>query len=145
ATPGSCAANYTVTRTWPARDACSNTSTASQTISVHDITAPVIAALPGPTTIDCPPTPRSSELTASDTCDPAPTLTFAEATTPGSCAGNYSVTRTWTARDACGNTSTASQTISVHDITAPVIAALPGPTTIDCPATPSFAAATASD
>ena len=66
-------------------------------------------------------------------------------TTPGDCAGEYSVTRTWTATDACGNTSTASQTINVIDVTAPVIAALPGPRTIECPATPVFATATATD
>src|SRR6266481_4142012 len=88
-------------------------------------------ALPGPTTIDCPATPVFAVATATDACDPSVTPTFTDVTTPGSCAGNYSVTRTWTATDACGNVSApASQTINVRDITAPVIAALPGPTTI---------------
>jgi hypothetical protein len=47
----------------------------------------------------------------------------ADVTTDGDCAGSYSVTRTWTATDSCGNSSTASQTINVQDKTAPVIAA----------------------
>ena len=144
-TPGACPGNYSVTRTWTATDDCGNTSTASQTINVQDITAPVIAALPAPTTIDCPATPSFAQAVATDTCDQSVTLTFKDVTTPGSCPGNYSVTRTWTATDDCGNASTASQTITVQDITAPVIAALPEPTTIDCPATPSFAQATATD
>jgi hypothetical protein len=71
-------------------------------------------------------------------------LTSADVTTNGSCAGSYSVTRTWTATDSC-NSSTASQTINVQDKTAPVIAALPATSTIDCPATPVFAVATATD
>ncbi|MBF6640195.1 hypothetical protein IVB69_01755, partial [Flavobacterium sp. J49] len=58
---------------------------------------------------------------------------------------SYSVTRTWTATDACGNASTATQTITVTDTTAPVFEALPAPSTISCPATPEFAQATATD
>src|SRR5439155_990113 len=141
-TPGSCPQNYSVTRTWTAVDACGNSSTASQTISVRDITAPVIAALPAASTIDCPATPSFATATATDTCDANPTLTFVD-TSSGSCPVVH--VRTWTATDACGNSSTASQTISVRDITAPVIAALPAASTIDCPATPSFATATATD
>jgi hypothetical protein len=80
--------------------------------------------------------------TATDACGSAFTLTSADVTTNGSCAGSYSVTRTWTATDSCGNSSTASQTINVQDITAPVIA-VPPTSTIDCPATPVFAVATA--
>ena len=121
-TPGACAGSYSVTRTWTATDACGNSSTASQTINVQDITAPVIAALPAPSTINCPATPVFAVATAVDACGSAFTLTSADVTTPGACAGSYSVTRTWTATDACGNSSTASQTINVQDITAPVIA-----------------------
>src|SRR6185436_18227616 len=110
---------------------------------VQDNTAPVIAALPAPSTINCPATPVFAVAAATDACGSAFTLTFADVKTDGACAGSYSVTRTWTARDACGNSSTASQTINVVDTTAPVIAALPAPSTINCPATPVFAVATA--
>src|SRR4029434_7933456 len=144
-TPGLCAGSYSVTRTWTATDACDNISTASQTINVQDITAPLIAALPAAITINCPATPVFAVATATDDCGSAFTLTSADVTTPGLCAGSYSVTRTWTATDACDNISTASQTINVQDITAPLIAALPAAITINCPATPVFAVATATD
>src|SRR5881628_3022541 len=144
-TAGSCPQNHDVTRTWTATDHCGNRSTASQTIHVVDSTAPVISALPGPSTIECPATPSFSTPTATDLCDPSPTLTFADVTTAGSCPQNHDVTRTWTATDHCGNRSTASQTIHVVDSTAPVISALPGPSTIECPATPSFSTPTATD
>ncbi len=144
-TPGNCPGNYSVTRTWTATDDCGNTATASQTIHVQDITKPVIDALPAPTTINCPATPVFAKATATDLCDAVVSLTSQDVTTPGNCPGNYSVTRTWTATDDCGNTATASQTIHVQDITKPVIDALPAPTTINCPATPAFAKATATD
>src|SRR5881392_3285047 len=144
-TPGSCPQNHDVTRTWTATDHCGNSSTASQVIHVLDTTAPVISTLPGPTTIQCPATPSFTTPTATDACDPSPTLTFADVTTPGSCAQNHDVTRTWTATDHCGNSSMASQVIHVVDTTAPVISSLPAPTTIQCPATPSFATPTATD
>src|SRR5204863_3611660 len=44
-----------------------------------------------------------------------------------------------------GNSSMASQVIHVVDTTAPVISTLPEPSTIQCPATPSFATPTATD
>ena len=144
-TNGDCANSYSVTRTWTATDACGNTSTASQTINVQDITAPVIDALPEVTTINCPDTPEFAVATATDECGSTFSLTSADVTTNGACAGSYSVTRTWTATDACGNTATASQTINVQDITAPVIEALPETSTINCPATPEFAVAKATD
>ncbi|MGH8247263.1 MAG: hypothetical protein ACREUU_12635, partial [Gammaproteobacteria bacterium] len=141
-TPG-CGGAYTRTKTWRAMDACGNMSGAvSQTITVEDNTAPVISALPGPSTIQCPATPGFATPTATDACGGTATLTFADVTTPGSCPQEYSVTRTWTATDPCGNSSTASQTITVEDNTAPVISTLPGPSTIECPATPDFATPT---
>src|SRR5437867_8715064 len=144
-TPGSCPQGYSVKRTWTATDPCGNTSTASQIITVEDNTAPVISALPAPTTIECPATPSFATPTATDACGGTVTLNFADETTPGSCPQKYSVKRTWTATDPCGNTSTASQTITVEDNTAPVLSSLPAPTTIECPATPSFTTPTATD
>src|SRR5436309_3327287 len=55
-------------------------------------------------------------------------------------------TRTWDAVDACGNhTTTVSQTITLIDTTPPTIGTPGAPATIDCTATPSFTAPTASD
>src|SRR5207247_4043237 len=122
-----------------------NTSTATQIINAHDTTAPTSASLPAPSTIKCPATPPFTTPTATDACDPAPSLTFADVTTPGTCPQAYSVTRTWTTKDCSGSTSTATQTINVQDTTAPVLSSLPAPSTIECPATPSFTTPTATD
>src|SRR6266498_3069410 len=74
-----------------------------------------------------------------------PRRTFADVTTAGPPPQNHDVTRTWTAIDHCGNSSTASQVIHVVDTTAPVFSTLPGPTTIQCPASPVFTTPTATD
>ncbi|WP_456237514.1 HYR-like domain-containing protein, partial [Flavobacterium facile] len=141
-----CPLKYSITRTWTAKDNCNNTSTASQTINVQDVTAPVIAPLPAISTINCPAVPSFATVTATDACGGPVTLTFEDVTTASTaCPLKYSITRTWTAKDNCNNTSTASQTINVQDVTAPVIAPLPAISTINCPAVPSFATATATD
>src|SRR6185436_5251669 len=124
-TAGTCPQSQVVTRTWTATDACNNSSTASQVINVIDTTAPVISALPAASTIQCPAAPGFATPTATDACDPAPSLTFADVITAGTCPQSQVVTRTWTATDACNNSSTASQVINVIDTTAPVISALP--------------------
>ncbi|MFB9090447.1 HYR-like domain-containing protein, partial [Flavobacterium paronense] len=144
-TNGTCSGSYSATRTWTAIDACGNIATATQTINVIDTVAPVISELPATSTISCPATPSFSTATATDACDDDVTLTFVDATTNGNCPSSYSVTRTWTATDDCGNSSTAIQTINVIDNVAPVISELPATSTISCPATPSFATATATD
>src|SRR5207247_9163643 len=93
---------YSVKRTWTAKDCAGNTSTTSQTINVEDTTAPVISAVPAPTTIQCPATPVFATPTATDACDPSPALTFADVTTARTCPHGYSVTPTWTAKDGTG-------------------------------------------
>src|SRR5206468_725349 len=144
-TAGNCTGKSDVTRTWTATDHCGNSSTASQTVHIVDTTAPVISGVGPAQTIQCPATPTFSSPTATDACDPKPTLTFADVTTPGSCPQAKDVTRTWTAKDPCGNTSTASQTVHVVDTTAPVISGVGAAQTIQCPATPSFSSPTATD
>src|SRR5204862_4542101 len=120
-TPRGWSSDVCSTGPWTAKDGCGNTSTASQTVHVVDTTPPVISDVGPAQTIQCPATPTFSNPTATDACDSKPTLTFADVTTPGNCAQAYNVTRTWTAKDACGNTSTASQTVHVVDPTPPVI------------------------
>jgi hypothetical protein len=100
--------------------------------------------LPGASTIDCPAVPSFAQATATDACDASVTLTFADVRTDGNCAGNYSVTRTWTATDDCGNSSQASQTINVQDITAPTLTS-PSGQTVACGTIPVFGTPTGSD
>ncbi|WP_396184175.1 hypothetical protein, partial [Flavobacterium sp.] len=144
-TDGECTGSYSITRTWTATDACGNSSSASQTINVEDTDAPIIAALPVISTISCPAVPQFDQATATDECNSDFTLTFEDVRTDGECTGSYSITRTWTATDTCGNSSSASQTINVEDTDAPIIAALPVISTISCPAVPQFVQATATD
>src|SRR5678816_3211137 len=139
--------SYTAARSWNAVDACGNTSvTRTQTITVEDTTAPEIGDAGGNATIQCPATPSFTAPTASDACGGSTVNYLGETTTAGTCANNYTAARSWNAVDACGNTSeTRTQTITVEDTTAPTISNAGSDATIECPATPSFTAPTASD
>jgi gliding motility-associated-like protein len=107
------------TVTWTVTDNAGNTATCTQKVTVVDVTAPIIATLPEPTTISCPAMPSFTQATATDNCSSPVSLTWNDITTAGACSSSYTVTRTWTAVDGAGNTATASQTISVEDTTAP--------------------------
>ncbi|MBA3283764.1 MAG: T9SS type A sorting domain-containing protein, partial [Nitrosopumilus sp.] len=136
--------SYSITRTWTATDACGNTSTAQQTITVEDNTTPIISGVGANLTLNCGPV-VFSQPTVADNCDPNPTLTFVTDTLSNSGANCYSVQRIWTATDACGNVTTAQQTITIEDNVAPVIAGVGQNQTIACPATPVFSTPTATD
>nr|WP_242133148.1 HYR domain-containing protein [Aestuariivivens marinum] len=60
------------------------------------------------------------------------TVTVADVISNQTCDNRYTITRTWTAEDVCGNSSSSSQTITVDDQTAPVITGTPGNTTVSC-------------
>ncbi|MCD0476610.1 SprB repeat-containing protein, partial [Flavobacterium sp. EDS] len=92
----------------------------SVTINSGDSTKPIVNPLPAVSTINCPQTPIFAVATASDNSGTVTSLTFVDVNTPGSCPGTYSITRTWTAKDACNNVSLpVSQTINIVDTTAP--------------------------
>ncbi|WP_442787989.1 HYR-like domain-containing protein, partial [Flavobacterium suncheonense] len=132
-TPGACANSYIVTRTWTFVDACGNTSSVSQTINVNDTIAPVIPEAPADVTVACgTEIPAMISLTATDNCQDPITVEGVDAITPGACANSYVVTRTWTFVDACGNTSSVSQTINVNDTIAPVVPEAPADVTVAC-------------
>jgi Bacterial Ig domain len=128
-TVGTCP--VTITRTWSATDACGNTGTDVQTISIVDNTAPTLSGVPANVTVQCTAVPAAATVTATDTCDPNPSVALNETTSAGSCAGNYTITRTWTATDSCGNSSSGSQVITVQDTVAPVITT-PADASVEC-------------
>jgi hypothetical protein len=144
-TDGACPNSYTLTRTWTATDACNNASSKTQTITVLDRTAPVLSAAPVDITVECDAVPIAATLTATDNCDAAPVVTYAQTRTDGTCANSYTLTRTWTATDACGNGSSKTQVITVLDRTAPVLSAAPANVTVECDAVPAPATLTATD
>ena len=109
--------NRSQTRTFTARDACLNTSTTSRTVRwISDNTPPVFTTTPASVDIACAdPIPTAATPTASDACG-TPTVTQTGSTdVTADCSTGFGrvVTRTWRARDACGNTATYTQTIRV--------------------------------
>src|SRR4029450_1234268 len=131
---GSCAKSQT--RTWTATDACGNTSSASRTVTWSQDNAPPTITATGTTfTPGCNPSSSAIDAalgsaTATDACGTV-TITSVDGSVSGSCA--KSQTRTWTATDGCGNTATASRTItwSATSIT-PVITATGTTLTLGC-------------
>ncbi len=110
---------YTITNTWTATDAANNTATASQVIMVRDVTAPVLSAAPANVTVTQTGSTTPVTLTATDNCA-IPTVTVATTVSSTGRPACYSVyenrVNTWTATDACGNTSTAKQIVTVADL-----------------------------
>ncbi|HHS95912.1 MAG TPA: hypothetical protein ENJ45_04915, partial [Phaeodactylibacter sp.] len=62
----------------------------------------------------------------------AATVVLNEVTTPGACAGEYTIVRTWTATDACGSTAQYTQTVNVEDNTPPTFINPPADMVVDC-------------
>ncbi|MEZ4897759.1 MAG: hypothetical protein R2806_13030 [Saprospiraceae bacterium] len=109
------------TRTWTATDECGNTSApVSQTVTVIDTEAPVLSQ-PEDKTVACDDNWTWDTPTVTDNCeegiDPVASTPERE-----DLACGYTLTRTWTATDECGNTSApVSQTVTVIDTEAPVL------------------------
>ncbi|MHC4445123.1 MAG: HYR-like domain-containing protein, partial [Planctomycetota bacterium] len=117
-TPGSCPQEKTITRKWTAKDACGNSSSEDQIITVIDTIAPVLSEHPSDATVECDAVPAAPKVTATDNCDTDVPVLFDEKST-GACP--EIITRTWTATDDCGNSVSHTQTLTVVDTTAPVL------------------------
>jgi gliding motility-associated-like protein len=141
-----CPGSYTMNVIWRATDDCGNSSTATQTILVRDTEGPVFTLVPPADTFRCdtfvlPPFPvMGVDITATDNCSQAMSITSQDVSqqdpNPAVCGHyTYNIIRTFTATDACGNTSTATQIISVIDNLGPEPGGLLD-TTIVCEAMP---------
>jgi len=120
-----------ITRTYRAFDVCGNSADCIQTITVDDQEPPVFSGCPTDVTVECGNIPEVPVVTATDNCDGDVTVDFSEGVIPGPCAYTYTLVRTWTATDACGNIATCQQNISIEDIIAPQITC-PADVTVEC-------------
>ena len=142
--PGS-SCNNIITRTYRATDVCGNFTECVQIFTINDTTAPVLSGVPANTTVQCSAIPAAATVTATDNCGGSITVNFSETQTAGACPNSYTITRTWSATDACGNNVSASQTINVQDTVGPVLSGVPANTTAECGSVPAAATVTASD
>jgi hypothetical protein len=141
--PAGSGCSSSIIRTWIAEDECGNRSYCTQTITITDTQAPVLSGTPSATiTAECDNVPAAATVTVTDNCDPSVSVVFSETTTTGNCVGNYTITRTWTATDACGNVASFIQNVNVVDTTAPVFDAFPIYITAQCDETTPLPTAT---
>ena len=122
--PGECPQDWTVIRTFAASDACGNEATAQQTMTISDTQAPTMDNLPADIVLACGEDLPDHAVTAFDACGQV-TLTEAVDTLLIDCPGSFTLIRTFTATDDCGNSTEAQQNIQVIDTIPPVVDVLP--------------------
>ncbi len=115
--PSSCG-GYRVTRTWTARDGCGNVAQGVQRIIFEDNEPPVLN-VPEDVAIPCGDEIPDPTYSVTDACSDV-FVDFDESIS-GDPDCEHQITRTWTARDGCGNKVTKTQVIDVFDDQAPVI------------------------
>lgn len=109
---GVCAGTYNIIRRWTATDACGNKATAQQTISINDIKAPKITKKPQDITIQQGESiPSAGTVTAEDNCGGDYIQKVTDVKTALSC--DSLITRTWEVKDLCGNSTLATQKITI--------------------------------
>ena len=114
---GDCENNYVLTRKYTAIDHCGNETSEMQFITVTDDTPPVIAGVPADEAVSCEAIPNAPILTATDNCDTDVAVDYLEWRENGVCENNYTITRKWSAIDACGNEAIGMQILTVYDNT----------------------------
>jgi gliding motility-associated-like protein len=132
---GSCTDNaYTLTRTWSASDGCGDSSSFSQLINVLDTVAPNFV-IPADTTVNCNQATDTVALggitNITDNCSDNNTVSFSQTITNGSCPQERVIMRTWTVKDACMNSRSKTQKITVVD-NVPPTATSPPNITVSC-------------
>jgi len=134
--------------TWTVTDGSGNTATATQTVLVRDTTHPTITA---PASVSATTNNGCSAVnvflgvpTTADNCTVSAVSNNAPASFP---LGTTTVI--WTVADAGGNTTTATQTVTVKDNVSPVITGMPANMTVytstACTAPATWTAPIASD
>ncbi len=122
---GDCPNNFTIKNTWTISDICGNSVQTTQTITIYDTEAPTFSNVPPDLTVQCDAIPEPAHPQATDFCTPNVDITFTETIDGVICTHQYSIIRTWTATDPCGNSTQVTQVITVLDTTPPVFDNIP--------------------
>jgi gliding motility-associated-like protein len=121
-----------ITRTYRITDACGNRTDVTQIITIIDDIAPVFASPPADITVSCiSAVPAMTSLDWTDNCDGSGSVLGIDSPLSGGTCGGR-ITRTWSYTDACGNGALVSQTITINDDIAPVLASAPADVTVSC-------------
>ncbi|MVT10311.1 T9SS type A sorting domain-containing protein [Chitinophaga tropicalis] len=114
----------TITRKWVFTDACGNSDSVTQVITIKDDVKPVLNGTAPDANVTCTAdVPVVPEIGATDNCG-IPTVHYTQEVTDSTCVNKYKITRKWWATDVCGNISDVLiQVITVHDDVKPVITA----------------------
>ena len=109
--------------TWSVTDAAGNTATAIQKVIISDIETPTITVFPQNVTVTCAddvPAASIGSVTATDNCSVVVSH-VGDVISNQTCANRYTLTRTYKATDASGNSVSRSQIITVNDNVPPEI------------------------
>ncbi|MFM7814123.1 MAG: hypothetical protein ACKO66_06365, partial [Flavobacteriales bacterium] len=128
---GQCQYDFIIERTWYLSDACGNTSQWLWRIYAVDQTPPVFDSTPESMTITCGQAiPPAASLSATDNCSEVSSVELSETMAVEGC--EQVVTRTWTATDVCGNSTSHTQIITVIDQDAPIFTFVPAGYNVAC-------------
>jgi hypothetical protein len=125
-------------------DQCGNVVERTFTVTIIDTTAPEFEYVPAGYTTTCEAELVLEDAYAYDVCSSVE-VSVSEQIIDGDCANAYTMIRTFTATDACGNEATAEQVIEVIDETAPEFTFVPNSNEYSCDAMLPMDVATAAD
>jgi len=151
-----CGETGSVVKMYTLTDGCGNSVDTTISFTIEDTTPPAfLETLPADGTFECDNVPAAETLTATDICSGDAAVNFTETTAAGSCPDSYTITRTWSTTDDCGNNNTHVQTLTIQDTTSPSIDTAASDETVECDGAGNtaafsawlvnFAGATASD
>ena len=128
-----CGATGTSTKTYTMTDGCGNSADTTLSFIIADTTPPAFnETLPADGTFECDNVPVADILTATDICSGDESVTYTEVSAPGACPDSYTITRTWSTTDDCGNNNTHVQTLTIQDTTSPSIDTAASDETVEC-------------
>jgi hypothetical protein len=112
------------------------------------LTCPVVIECPADVTLECSAGLDSSPFATSEPttmgCCNIVRLDFNDYEV-SDCGDSRTITRVWTAEDACGNSASCTQMIVIVDTTNPILIGVPEDTLVECDAIPATADVTAVD